>query len=306
MNSGMRVRSDYGQIYTLQPDSPMSEPAPVGEVVVLRTLDSSGGQINVHVSYEDLDPSKFFPVVGPIAIEGVKAGDLVGIEILEIQTDPIAHTWTRPGLGLLDMEKFVVMEVDSETLEIRPGGSDKPSIGAARAKAHVGALGLLPHTSEQARTLGHYGGNIDFSSIGAGSTVWLTASVDGGGFFIGDVHASIGDGEVCGTGAETGAEISLRFSRLPNRNVGLPTVRDVDGRLWVIGVGANVEDALREATEYCVARLAESNGVSVEEAYLAVGLLLKVQVCQVVNPRTSVAVTLESGVDRIFEIGHSE
>lgn len=290
----------FGHFYELTPDAEMTASVEPGGEFTVRTLDSSGGQIRTDVDYADLDSSKFFPVVGPINIAGVKRGDTVGIEILEMKLDPLAHTWTRPGLGLLGQDRFAVMAVDTETLEIRPGGPSSPVLAAAAAKAHVGALGLLTDTVEPARTLGHYGGNIDFSAVGVGSTVWLTASVDGGGFFIGDIHATIGDGEVCGTGAETGAEVRLRIHRHEAVEPILPTVRDIDGRLWVIGIGSSVEEALKEATAYCVARVAEHEGIDKDAAYLSVGMLLTVKVCQVVNPRTSVAVSLDGGLDRVL------
>ncbi|GAA1576892.1 acetamidase/formamidase family protein [Leucobacter aridicollis] len=295
----------YGRMYELAPDATMTGSVVPGREFTVHTLDSSGGQIRADVDYGDLDASKFFPVVGPVEVVGVEPGDVVEIEILDMDLDPLAHTWTRPGLGLLGQDRFAVMAVDTATLELRPGGPGTPVLAAAQPKAHVGALGLLTDSVEPARTLGHYGGNIDFSAVGVGAKVWITASVPGGGFFIGDVHATIGDGEVCGTGAETGASVSLRLNRLVGVGSILPTVEDIDGRLWVIGVGASVEEALQEATAYCVARVADQADIGKDEAYLSVGLLLNVKVCQVVNPRTSVAVSLDGGLDRVLRVAAS-
>lgn len=296
----------YGRMYELTPDAPLAGSVVPGRQFTVHTLDSSGGQIRTDVEYGDLDASKFFPVVGPVEVVGVERGDVVEIEILDMRLDPIAYTWTRPGLGLLGQDRFAVMAVDTETLELRPGGPGTRVIASAQPRAHVGALGLLTDSVEPARTLGHYGGNIDFSAVGVGSKLWITASVAGGGFFIGDVHATIGDGEVCGTGAETGASVTLRLNRLEGAGSILPTVEDADGRLWVIGVGDSVEDALKEATAYCVARVAEHEAISKDEAYLCVGLLLNVKVCQVVNPRTSVAVSLDGGLDRVLRVAASQ
>jgi amidase len=300
VNPETQVAHPFGQIYELRPDQPLDGLVPLDAPLSLRTIDSSGGQIRAGVAYDDLDTDRFFPVVGPIEIEGVKRGDTVGIEILEIRPDPVAYTWTRPGLGLLGDRRFSVLELETESLEIRTGGAAGRVIGRMPSRPHIGALGLLPDSVRAPRTLGRYGGNLDFSAIAAGATVWLRAEVDGGGFFIGDVHAGIGDGEVCGTGAETGAHIVLRFHRSDGWSPGLPTVEDEGGRMWAIGIGGSFEQALSEATQYCVARLSESEGISPDEAYLAVGLLMRIQVCQVVNPRTSVAVSLAGGVDRVL------
>ncbi len=292
----------HGYVRELDSSLSMSTPVEPGESISIRTIDSSGGQVNASVAYSDLDPNEFFPVAGPIRIDGVRKGDTVGIEILNIVPDPRAYTWTRPGLGLIPQPAFRVLELDSELLEIRPRGSSSPAIGVAPRKLHIGALGLLPNAPILARSLGHHGGNLDFHGIGIGATVWLTAQVDGGGFFAGDVHVTIGDGEICGTGAETGADVSVKFHHIPAEEQILPTVRDSEGKHWVIGIGDSVEEALTEATTYCVARFAAHHNITPEEAYLIVGLLLNVNVCQVVNPRTSVAVSLENGFDSVLHV----
>lgn len=306
MSVASKTVESFGHFYELSPGARMKGLVQLGQEVTVQTLDSSGGQIRVGVDYDQLDPSKFFPVVGPIEISGVKRGDVVGISILGMQMDSLAHTWTRPGLGLVQQDRFAVMSIDTETLEIRSQGRGGTPIARANAKPHVGALGLLTDSVQPARTLGHYGGNIDFNEIGPGSTVWLTAAVDGGGFFIGDIHATIGDGEVCGTGAETGARVSLEFHRLEGRGDILPTVEDSEGRYWVIGVGDSIEEALREATSYCVARLSQIKNIDEDEAYLTAGLLLNVRVCQVVNPRMSVAVSLDGGLDSVLRVTNDE
>ncbi len=304
MTSPSRTIRDYGQIHTLTPDTHQQGPVPLDEAVTVRTLDSSGGQINVTVPYDELDRGKFFPVTGPIAIEEVRAGDAVGIEILEIRPDETAHTWTRPGLGLLPDRRYSVLQLDTSTLEIRSSDSTSQLIATATKHPHVGALGLLPDSTQAPRTLGSWGGNVDFNAIEAGSTLWLQANVDGGGFFIGDIHAAIGDGEVCGTGAETGAVVTVRFHRSKTWKPTLPTVIDTNGHTWLIGVGDTVEEALRQATQECVTLLARVKGLSMEDAYLAAGLLLRVRLCQIVNPRTSVAVTLSGGADQVLREVH--
>jgi acetamidase/formamidase len=74
------------------------------------------------------------------------------------------------------------------------------------------------------------------------------------------------------------------------------TVRTQDTSGAQIGEGV----ALAAAVEECVRQFADTESVPVSDAYLAVGLLLDVTVCQVVNPRRSVVVTLGSGMDRLL------
>ena len=57
---------------------------------------------------------------------------------------------------------------------------------------------------------GRHGGNMDNNRIAVGTRVHLPVRVPGASFYVGDVHASMGDGEVCGTGVEIGARVHLR------------------------------------------------------------------------------------------------
>jgi formamidase len=55
------------------------------------------------------------------------------------------------------------------------------------------------------------GGNLDIRRLTAGSTLLLPVQVPGALFSVGDVHFAQGDGEVCGTGIEVEAAVTLRF-----------------------------------------------------------------------------------------------
>jgi amidase len=206
------------------------------------------------------------------------------------------HTWTRPGLGFgADVEYHVRrLSARRPAIDWLPG----PDV-EIETRPHVGTIGLLPSERAEPRTLGDYGGNLDFAHCGPGATVWLQAEVDGAGLFLGDVHTAIGDGEVCGTGVEVGAVVDLSVigaAPWPGR---LPLVT-TDDRAWVIGVGDTFDEALEVAVRECVTRFADAQGIAERDAYLAIGLLLEITVCQVVNPRRSVAVSLGSGMDSVL------
>lgn len=282
-----------GHVFALTPHAPPAASVAVGKRFACRTEDASGGQISGLASFDDLVSEKMIPVVGPIAVDGVTVGDAVGIQIHAIVPVAPGHTWTRPGLGFASPVGFAVRRLDPTRPVIDWGTG--PAI-TVPTRLHIGALGVLPDVARATRTLGTYGGNLDSVLCGEGAVVWLAAQVDGGGVFLGDVHASIGDGEVCGTGIEVAAAVDLTVRHEPDWSPRLPTVV-VHGRTWLISVGDTLEDALDLAVEECVRAMSASWGMSVSDAYLAVGLLLRVDVCQVVNPRKSVAVTLSGGAD---------
>src|SRR5437899_1731021 len=56
------------------------------------------------------------------------------------------------------------------------------------------------------------GGNMDYRGFGPGATVWFPVAVPGALFFLGDCHATQGDGEIVGTGIETCFEVEVRLT----------------------------------------------------------------------------------------------
>jgi amidase len=265
----------------------------LGQDFAIRTLDASGNQMSEQLaSVADLDQTRLFPATGPILVEGVREGDAVGIEVVGIVPVSQGHLWTRPGLGFGPTPDFHVRAVDVERLEFELGGASYPMV----PRLHVGTLGLAPEVEIQARDVGTHGGNIDSVELAAGAVLWVRAAHDGGGVFAADVHAAIGDAEICGTGVEVEATLRLRVHR---RDDGpeLPVIRQGD-RTWVVGTGSTFEEALDEAVRFVHGALVRRLAVAPRDAYLAVGAMLEVRVCQVVNPHTSVAVSLTSGLDR--------
>jgi amidase len=163
----------------------------------------------------------------------------------------------------------------------------------------VGTAGVLPRIPCLGKDLGGHGGNIDFKRFGVGAILWLAAQTPGGNVFVGDVHAAMGDGEVCGTGVEISASVDVRLSALALWSPRLPTVT-VEGGAWLIGIGDSLEDALRRAVREAVRLVSEKKECSVADAYLAVSSLLIVELCQVVNSSSSVAVTLSGGLSGLL------
>ena len=282
----MRVFRD--QIYALSPELALSNTVSAGEVFSCVTLDASGNQIAEGRNHADLDPARVFPVNGALGVAGVRVGDAVGISIRSIAASPWGHTWTRPGLGVNAPPETHVRRLSSQHPTIDWGSGAPISVPP---QLHIGTIGLLPAVGQQPRTLGGYGGNLDSVLARSGSTVWITAQIPGGGLFLGDVHAAMGDAEVCGTGIEVAAEVQLSVKVQSGWAPRFATI-DSDSKYWIIVTGDTFDEALRSGVSECTRLLAAHAGMTQPDAYLAVGLLLEVRVCQVVNPRRSLALSL--------------
>lgn len=223
-----------------------------GEEVVLETRDAIDGQLKPHSTVADfarIDTGLIHPLTGPVYIKGVKAGDVLEIEFLDIVPQQTGFSCILPGLGFLRdvmTEPFLVhwtLRDGWATSEQIPGVRipGAPFMGiSAVAPSHReleqwtareqrlcerGGIAMMPDPAgaiptgacalSGLRTLPprENGGNFDVKQLTRGSKLFLPVSVDGGLFSTGDGHFAQGDGEVCINAIEMGATVAVRFKR---------------------------------------------------------------------------------------------
>jgi len=126
-----------------------------------------------------------------------------------------------------EVEEVVESTLSDHSNQPRQGRRTTPI--SFMAKPMIGVLGVAPPPPiESISTMpaGNHGGNLDNPFNTIGSTIYLPIYHTGALFSVGDVHASQGDGEICGTGVEVGAKVVLSFqvlsqesiSRIPNQD----------------------------------------------------------------------------------------
>ncbi len=233
-----RWHPDLEPVATLRP----------GEVVTLETRDGLDGQLtrdSVHSDCAALDLGLGHPLTGPIYVEGAEPGDVLEIELVAYETPDFGVNGVIPGFGFLAdvfTEPFLVgWELDGAVAR----SSELPGI-AVQACVHAGVIGVAPShelmetqraREERIREAGgpvadsapetafppvaaaglrtipprETGGNIDIRRLVAGATLLLPVHVPGALLSLGDVHFSQGDGEVCGTGIEIAAAVTVRL-----------------------------------------------------------------------------------------------
>lgn len=242
-----------------------------GDTVTVETYDTSTGRIH---KAEDVpafvavrDPKKVNPAAGPIYVEGAKPGDALAVEILKINLAPLGFARALKNAGVIKdgIREFgvVMVKVDGDHLIY----GDKLRFPA---RTMVGVVGTAPpsgvvYTADP----GPQGSNIDLTIIKEGATVYLPVHHDGALLAIGDVHASMGDGEVCGTGVEINGEVTTRVTVLPGKapeRVWVETPED-----WATtGQGESLDDAVRMAVEGMTKMLMERFDLDQTEAFLLV------------------------------------
>ena len=248
-----------------------------GQELTVRVPDSSTGQLGPLSTRRDLqtlDLDRVDAAVGPIDVVDAAPGDSLSVSLLAIEPD----TWGWSGIfrhfGLLQDrfdDDLVIWQVGPQSATPDSGFLRRitvptaPMVGWIGLAPPAGDLGMIPPQV--------FGGNLDNRLHRAGTVLELPVQRPGAGLMIGDPHAAQGDGEVCGTGIETGAQVRLRIDLHPGRRLRGPRARtsapetSLGPFLVAEGVGPDPLRAAREAAEEMIAMLAEF-GASDAEAYL--------------------------------------
>jgi acetamidase/formamidase len=198
---------------------------------------------------------------GPFEIEGVKPRDWLAIRIIDVVPGPYGysnnHSAVRGPMRVLTPIKDGMAHFPPDfVVPVRP------MIGVV----HLQAAAALPFN------IWDSGGNLDFNTVRAGSTVYIRAQRYGGMLTLGDAHAYMSDGELTGTGVEIDMTVTIKVDRAPDLPTGGVVVETAD-KWYTSGIGATWEDALKVAWAEMVALLAQLHNTTAEHANLLVGTI---------------------------------
>lgn len=266
-----------------------------GAEIEFTVVDAANGQITPTSGdsiLAALDLSAVNPVTGPVYVKGAEPGDSLSVEILEVTVGPWGWTGIIPGFGLLADEFpdpwLRISEIDhaAGTVDFAPGVTlpldpFPGTIGVAPAEP--GYHPMIPPT--------RWGGNLDTKYLVAGSRVILPVGVDGALFSMGDAHAAMGDGEVCGTAVEVGGGAILRLSVIKGQAPDFPHIEVIQpipsrsrARYHVCtGVGPDLMEAARNAVRQGIDLLCSRYGRSRCEAYALLSVAADLKIHEIVD-----------------------
>jgi len=261
-------------------------------IICFETHDCFQGQIKSNANLlGDVDFSQINPATGPIFVKGAEPGDTLVVEILDIEVDRHAVTVAVPQLGLLGE---IVESSQTELVEI----NNKLAYYREQVwviEPMIGVIGTAPAESKiPCGTPGAHGGNMDCKDIKVGSTVYLPVFHRGALLAIGDVHALQGDGEICGTGLECAAHVTVRVRLRKQKPLNIPFV-ETEQELMTIGYGDTLECASRMAANELLNWLISEKKYSFNQAYMLLSAKMDLRICQVVNPKMTVRAVLRKG-----------
>lgn len=236
------------------PDIPPTVWCDPGEEVILETRDAFDGQMGPGISLADVagvNLDRLHPLTGPVYISGAEPGDLLDIEILDIEADGYGYTAQVPGFGFLRDEFPEPFKIDWDITDGWATSPDLPGIRIPGAP-FMGTIGLAPGHELLATTIAReqaslerggfvlppsaasavpndphiaahalrtippreQGGNMDIKQLSKGAHLLIPVDTPGGLFSAGDAHYAQGDCETCGTAIEMNATLHVRFQVL--------------------------------------------------------------------------------------------
>jgi amidase len=246
------------------------------------------------------------PLTGPFFVDGAWPGDTLVVKLNRVRLtrdtavsgDQIAPTALGPGYyrNLKFDEKF-----SSEwTLDRAAGVArlTKPSEHLKNytvpLKPMLGCIAVAPPQEMSFRSgyLGAWGGNMDFSQLVEGATVYLPVMHPGALLFLGDGHAAQGDGELTGDALETSMEFSVTVELVKNTALPQPRAENAQFRM-ASGIANGLQEALQQATTNLSRWLADDYKLAPNEVAIVLGTAIQYQIAEVVDPLVHVVAKID-------------
>jgi len=262
---------------------------PDGSIVTIQTCDCFENQIRTESDFAGVDWDHINPATGPIYVEGADAGDLLAVHIKKIELADSGVMTTGPKMGVLG---DVLTENVVRMIPIRDGKAIFSEDLHLPLRPMVGVIGTAPaHADIPNGTPGDHGGNMDCTRITDGAWLILPVNVPGALFALGDLHASMGDGEVAVCGIEIAGAVTVEFRVLKGKPWKAPMIIQDD---FVITIAAeqDLDSASVKAVKHMVHFLETECGMENGEAILLMSAASDLRVCQVVDPLITARVEL--------------
>jgi len=258
-----------------------------GDIFKVETNDCFFQQVlSEEQDLKDLDYGRLNPATGPIYVEGAEPGDLLKVKIISIDVKDKGIAAVIPNGGLLgdQVTKSIIRIINIEDNHALFQGVKIP------ISPMIGVIGVAPAKEDGEWTTDtpwKHGGNMDTKDIKAGSTLYFPVNQEGALLALGDCHALMADGEVCFTGLEIPAEVTLEVDLIKNKSVKWPLL-ETDEYTMVVASGDNLDHAVYEATSNAVEYIKNSLGIEWEEAYILASLSVDLKISQLVDPKITV------------------
>ncbi|GGZ81215.1 acetamidase [Ignatzschineria indica] len=251
-----------------------------GEQIKIITKDCFSNQVDDDHRLADINWNQINPATGPIFVEGAEAGDILKVSIDSITVADQGVCAVGPGFGLIPLPEMTqkIIPIRNQQLHF----SDEIILPL---NPMIGVIGVAPKDEPiSTGTPAEHGGNMDTKLIKEGATLYLPIFVKGALFALGDLHAAMGDGEIGGSGVEVAGEVIVTLDLIKEQKLTHPVVENEESFAFLVS-RKTIDDALTEATNIGVQKLAEKLKISLEEATMLGSIACDVEISQLVDPQ---------------------
>lgn len=233
-------------------------------------------------------------LTGPVAVAGAMPGDVLEVEILDVQ---LRQDWgynsIRPLAGTLPDDfheaRTINIPMDMNRMVAKlPWGVELP------LSPFFGVMGVAPPpgwgriSSAVPRAMG---GNLDNKELKPGAKLYLPVFVPGANFSCGDGHGVQGDGEVCVTAIETA--LKGRFKLTVRKDLKLTYPRAETATHYItMWMDPDLDTCAMQALRDMIRLVTERINISREDAYTLCSLAADLRVTQTVNGSKGIHVML--------------
>jgi amidase len=273
-----------------------------GDIVVAETLDAFEGRIRKETDSPAAILNMPFvnPQCGPIMVEGAEKGDVLAVRIESIRPrgpQPIGTTVLIPEFGGLVGTKDTPLLNEPlpervKKMEVTEQGIKFNERITLPYEPFIGTLGVSPEIEAVSSLQPDYwGGNMDVPDVAPGAIAYFPVHHQGAYLYLGDCHATQGDGELCGVAVEMAATVTIHVDLIKKWHIGWPRLEN-ERVIMTIGSGRPMEDSARIAYRELVRWLVEDYGWETLDAYFFLTQAGRVRVGNMVDPKYSLAASI--------------
>ena len=273
-------------VYSFSKDHEPIARVKAGESVDIDTLDAFANQMrNDGDTLDSLDWNRVNAATGPIFIEGAEPGDILKVTVNKITIDEKGTMLAGEGMGLVG---HLLKGSHVKIIHIKDGMAEFSDKLRLPLNPMVGVIGVAPKgDAVNTGTPGKHGGNMDNLMVTEGAVLYFQVETPGALFALGDIHAAMGDGEICVSGLETPSTVNVTLDVIKNKTIGQPLLENKDV-ITVVASALTSDEAAVIASEEMLQLLSGKISLPDHEIAMLMSLVGQLQFCQMVDPLKTV------------------
>ena len=253
--------------------------AGAGDEIIFQTRDAHNGTVpdGVDVVFPDLELKDCNPVTGPVYVKNACPGDTLVVEVKDITLDPQGFVPSRKEMGIIH---GLATGNLARNLKIKNGLIDFSEEIKIPIRPMIGTIGVAPASEEIfSSRIGVHGGNMDNNDVKKGSKIYFPVFAEGALLSMGDVHASMGDGELTSGGIDICGEVLVQIDLIKDKRINRPVI-ETDSSVIVTGNAIDFYEANKLVTLEMINLLTGLLEINKIEAYWLISICGDLKISQ--------------------------